>query len=196
MRRRDPVSDATGHDPGPETVSLGRFDPLELPIILETLRERGIFAMTKSPLEKGSHEQYHIFGNTSREVLLVDRARAEEARRIIAGDVRAKILEMQANLASEADVDFEAQGLVPLGWLEPEVARELLAQLHAAEIPAEPEYPLDAPLPPYARADGRVRVHVEEMSVEIALDTLENDVRAALAGRGITPAEPLLGEDE
>jgi len=183
-------------DPGPETVSLGRFDPLALPIILETLRERGIFALTKSPLERANVEQYHIMGDTSREVLLVDRARADEARRIIAGDVQAKIEEMQANLASEADGDFEEQGLVPIGWLEPEVARELLAQLRAAEIPAEPEYPLDVPAPPYARADGRVRVHVEETSVEIALDTLENDVRAALAERGITPAEPLLGEDE
>ena len=190
------MSDGTQQDPGPETVSLGRFDPMELPIILETLRERGIFAMTKSPLEKGSHEQYHIFGNTSREVLLVDRTRADEARRIIAGDVRAQVKEMQANLGSEADVDFEEQGLVPLGWLEPEVARELLARLRAAEIPAEPEYPLDAPPPPYARADGRVRVHVEEMSMEIALDTLENEVREALAARGITPSEPLLGEDE
>ena len=190
------MSDAPQQDPGPETVSLGRFDPMELPIILETLRERGIFAMTKSPLEKGSNEQYHIFGNTSREVLLVDRKRADEARRIIAGDVRAKIKEMNANLETEADVDFEEQGLVPLGWLEPEVARELLTQLRAAEIPSEPEYPLDAPPPPYARADGRVRVHVEEASLDIALDTLENDVREALAARGITPSEPLLGEDE
>ena len=193
-----PVNETTAHDPGPETISLGRFDPLELPIILDALRERGIFALTKSPLETGSNEQYHIFGNTSREVLLVDKARADEARRIIAGDVPAKIKEMQANLGSEAEaeVDFEAQGLVPLGWLEPEVARELLEQLRAAEVPAQPEYPLDAPPPPYARADGRVRVHVEELSVEIALDTLENDVREALAARGVTPAEPLLGEDE
>jgi hypothetical protein len=190
------VAETLDRDPGPETVSLGRFDPLELPIILDALRERGIFALTKSPLEKGSHEQYHIFGNTSREVLLVDRTRADEARRIIAGDVRAKIKEMQANLGSEGDVDFEAQGLVPLGWVEPEVARELLTQLRAAGVPAEPEYPLDSPPPPYARADGRVRVHVDESSVEIALDTLSNDVRAALAERGITPSEPMLGEDE
>jgi hypothetical protein len=190
------VDETLDRDPGPVTVSLGRFDPLELPIILDALRERGIFALTKSPLEKGSHEQYHIFGNTSREVLLVDRARADEARRIIAGDVRARIEEMQVNLASEADVDFEVQGLVPIGWLEPEVARELLAQLRAAEIPAEPEYPLDVPPPPYARTDGRVRVHVEEACVEIALDTLENEVRVALAERGITPSEPLVGEDE
>jgi len=190
------VSDKTEHDPGPETVSLGRFDPLKLPIILETLRERGIFAMTKSPLEKGDNQQYHIFGNTSREILLVDRTRADEARRIIAGEVRARIEEMRSNLGSEPDVDFEERGLVPLGWLEPEVARELLTQLRAAEIPAEPEYSLEAPPPPYARADGRVRIHVEEASVDIALDMLSNDVRSALAERGITPAEPLLGEDE
>lgn len=190
------MDDTTDHDPGPETVSLGRFDPLELPIILETLRERGIFAMTKSPLETGSNEQYHIFGNTSREVLLVDKARADEARRMIDGEVRATIKEQRSNLGSEPEVDFEEQGLVPIGWLEPEVARELLGQLRAAEIPASPEYPLDAPPPPYARGDGRVRVHVEELSVEIALEMLETDVRDALAARGVTLAEPLLGEDE
>ena len=182
-------------DPGPETVSIGQYDPLKLPIILEMLRDRGIFAMTKSPLEKPDNEQYGIFGK-GREVLLVDRNRAEEARRIIETDVRVEIEEMRDSLSEDAGVDFEADGLVPLGWLEPEVARELLSVLEQADIRAKPEYPLDLPAPPYARADGRVRIHVEEMFVDDAKEILEADVRSALATRGITPAEPLIGEDE
>ena len=177
-------------------MSIGRFDPLELPIILETLRARGIFALTKSPLEKADHEQYHMMGDTSREVLLVDRARADDARRIIASDVRAQIKEMRENLEADAEPDFEAQGLVPLGWLEPHVARELLVVLADAEIPAAAEYPLDQPPPPYARADGRVRVHVEEVSLAIAEELLETDVVDALVARGVGLAEPVIGEDE
>jgi hypothetical protein len=183
-------------DPGPETVSLGKFDPLELPIILEALQEHGIFAMTKSPLEKAENEAYGVLTG-SRHVLLVEKARKDEARRIIDGDVRARIAEMRATLdAGGAEIDFEAEGLVPVGWLEPEVARELLNALGEAGVRAEPEYPLDQPPPAYARADGRVRVHVEELFYDDALGLLEDEVREALRARGFTPAEPLVGEDE
>lgn len=181
--------------PGPETVSLGRFDPLELPLILDALREHGIFALTKSPLDRASTEQYTMFDH-SRQTLLVDRTRVDEARRIIESEVRPSIGEMRATIDDDADIDFEAQGLVPIGWLEPEVARELLRLLADRNIKAASEYPLDAPAPSYARADGRVRVHVEEQFVTDALAVLENDVPPALALRGIVPAEPLVGEDE
>lgn len=190
------MGEDAAQDPGTETVSLGRFDPLELPIILESLRARGIFAMTRSPLEKAENEAYSEILGGSREVLLVDRARADEARRIIDSEVRAQVSEMRSELAGEADVDFEAQGLVPFGWLEPEVARELLRVLRDAEIPAAPEYPLDRPPPPYARADGRVRVHVEEVSLAIAEELLETEVVDALLERGVAMAEPVIGEDE
>ena len=189
------MNDDVAHDPGPETVSLGRFDPLELPIILETLRDHGIFAMTKSPLEKADNEQYGVFGK-GREQLLVDRDRAVEARQIIDTEVRPQVAGMRETLGASDDVDFEAEGLVPLGWLEPEVARVLLSSLRAAEIRAEPEYSLESPAPPYARGDGRVRVHVEEMFVDDAAEILETEVRDALAARGVIPNEPLLGEDE
>lgn len=183
------------HEQGPETVSLGRFDPLKLPIILEALRARGIFALTKSPLEKADNDAYKFFGE-SREVLLVDRAREQEARRVIETEVRDQISEMSSVLVGDAEVDFEAQGLVPIGWLEPEVARELLTVLRDSEIPAAPEYPLDQPPPPYARADGRVRVHVEEVSLAIAEELLETEVVDALMERGVAMASPVIGEDE
>jgi hypothetical protein len=180
---------------GPETVSLGRFDPLKLPIILEALRERGIFAMTKTPLEKADNDAYKLFGE-SREVLLVDRAREQEARRVIETEVRDQISEMSSALGTEPDVDFEAQGLVPIGWLEPEVARELLTVLRDAGIPAAAEYPLDEPPPQFARTDGRVRVHVEEVSLALAEELLETEVVDALMDRGVAMASPVIGEDQ
>ena len=191
------VTDREEQDPGPDTVSLGRFNALHLPVILDALRARGIFAMTKSPLEKAENEAYAIFGQ-SREILLVERARAAEARQTIDTEVRAQVGEMSDSLQGDADteVDFEGEGLVPIGWLEPEVARELLRQLGDAGIRAEPEYSLEAPPPPYARADGRVRVHVEEIFVDEAAEMVENDVREALVARGITPTDPMIGEDE
>ena len=182
----------TLQDPGPTTVSLGRFDPLELPIILDVLKEHGIFAMTKSPLDKPEAAPYAIFDG-EREILLVERDRADEARRIIETEVRQIASEMSQELG--ADGESLPENLVPFGWLEPVVAREFIAQLTASDIAAAPEYPLDAPPPPYARADGRVRVHVEEMFFNEAVDVLESDVREALAARGITPAEPLVEED-
>ncbi|MFY9586366.1 MAG: hypothetical protein WAT66_02805 [Actinomycetota bacterium] len=182
----------TVQDPGPTTVSLGRFDPLELPLILDVLHEHGIFAMTKSPLDKAEAAPYAVFSG-EREILLVESERADEARRLIETEVRQIASEMSGDLAT--DGESVPENLVPFGWLEPEVAREFIAQLAASDIAAAPEYPLDAPPPPYARADGRVRVHVEEMLVDKAWDVLETDVREALAARGITPAEPLVEED-
>jgi hypothetical protein len=191
------VEDEAAQDPGPETVSLGQFDVLELPIILETLRDRGIFALTKTPLGEADHQQYAmLLEQSGRRTLLVDRDRKDEARRIIDTEVKAQVAEMRATLDTAGDVDFEAEGLIPIGWLEPEVARELLTALRNADIRAEPEYPLDGPPPPYARADGRVRVHVEELLFDDAVDILWDEVFNALVARGFTPKEPLLGEDE
>ncbi len=186
------MGDQTTEDESPTTVSLGRFDPLELPIILDVLHEHGIFAMTKSPLDKAEGAPYAVFKG-EREILLVDASRADEARRLIETEVRALEQQMSGDLAA-GDEASDAD-LVPFGWLEPEVAREFLWQLRASGVKAAPEYPLDAPPPPYARADGRVRVHVEEGFLDIADEMLENEVREALAARGITPAEPLVEED-
>lgn len=186
------VNEEALQDPGPETVSLGRFDPLELPIILDVLHEHGIFAMTKSPLDKPDATPYSVF-HTEREILLVDRDRADEARELIATEVKDIETEMSGHLVVEDQT--VPDGLVPFGWFEPEVARELIWQLKKNDITAVSEYPLDAPPPPYARPDGRVRVHVEEILFEEAVDILENEVREALATRGVTPADPLREED-
>lgn len=182
-------------DDSMETVFVGHFDPLEVPIILEALREQGIFAMTKAPLEEEGATAYP-FLNDGRGSLLVDRARLDDAKRIIATEVPQRIEELRAGLAAEPDAAPSRDDFVPLGWFEPEVARELLSQLAEATIGAAPEYPLDRPAPPYAREDGRVRVHVEELFLEEAAEMLSSEVREALAARGVAFTEPLLGTDE
>lgn len=187
------MNEETDQDPGPATVSLGRHDPLELPIILDVLREHGIFAMTKSPLDNAEASPYPMF-NGEREILLVERDRADEARRLIETEVRAIETEMRDELATSGEGGL-SDDLVPFGWLEPEVARELLRALAESDIRGAPEYPLDAPPPPYARADGRVRVHVEELFLDEAAEILETDVRDALAARGVSAADPLREED-
>jgi hypothetical protein len=101
---------------------------------------------------------------------------------------------MRDELATAGD-DAASGDLVPFGWLEPEVARELLRAVAESDIRAAPEYSLDAPPPPYARTDGRVRVHVEEIFLVEAAEILETDVRDALAARGVIAAEPLREED-
>jgi hypothetical protein len=187
------VSEMTAHDPGPTTVSLGRFDPLELPIILEVLREHGIFAMTKARLEDAESTAYPMLSH-GRETLLVERERADEARRLIETEVRSVETEMRDGLAVE-EPDVGATDLVPFGWLEPDVARELISALDTAGIRAASEYPLDRPTPPYARADGRVRVHVEDLFLDDAAEILETDVREAVTSRGVSFSEPLREED-
>ncbi|MEX2555105.1 MAG: hypothetical protein WEB06_05685 [Actinomycetota bacterium] len=178
-----------------ETVFVGHFDPLEVPIILEALAEQGIFAMTKSSLDEEGSTAYPML-NDGRGSLLVDRARQDDARRIIATEVPERIEELRAGLAAETDTTEAPDDFVPFGWFEPEVARELLRQLADATIGAVPEYPLDRPPPPYARTDGRVRVHVEELFLQEAEEMLENEVREALIARAVAFTEPLLGSDE
>ena len=178
-----------------ETVFIGHFDPLEVPIILEALAEEGIFAMTKSSLDEEGSTAYPML-NDGRGSLLVDRARQDDARRIIATEVPERIEELRAGLADETDTTEAPDDFAPFGWFEPEVARELVRQLAEATIGAVPEYPLDRPPPPYARADGRVRVHVEELFLEEATEMLENEVREELSRRGVAFTEPLLGADE
>lgn len=184
-----------GVDDSVETVFVGHFDPLEVPIILEALAEQGIFAMTKASLDDEGSNVYPML-NDGRGSLLVDRARLDDAKRIIATDVPQRIEELRAGLDAEADAAPSRDDLVPLGWFEPEVARELLRQLAEATIGAATEYPLDEPPPPYAREDGRVRVHVEKLFLEEAQEMLENEVREELARRDVAFTEPLLGTDE
>lgn len=180
---------------GPETTYVGRYDPLELPIILEVLRENGIFAFTKVAPGEVEHEAYP-FLNEGGKTLLVDSARVADAKRLIAETVPPLLEELRAGLASSGEPAAIDEDLVPFGWFEPAVAHILLEMLAQSDIKAVPEYSLDAPAPPYARTDGRVRVHVEELFLADAEDILETDVRETLAERGVPFTEPLRATDE
>ncbi|MEX2393046.1 MAG: hypothetical protein WD826_01070, partial [Actinomycetota bacterium] len=127
-------------DRGPETAFAGRFDPLEMPILIEVLGEHGIFAMTKAALEEGEANIYPLMGE-GRRILMVDRDRLAEAKRIIADEVPARLAEMREELGEEPGA--LPDDLAPFGWFSPGVARVLLYVLDESGIRALPEYPLD-----------------------------------------------------
>jgi hypothetical protein len=182
-------------DPGPTTSYVGRYDPLEMPIILDVLREHDIFATTKIALDENESGQYS-FLNQGRSTLLVEQTRVDEAKRLIATEVPQRLKEMSAELNDAWDQSGVTEDMVPLGWFEPAVATVVLEALAGADIKAAPEYALDTPPPPYARADGRVRVHVEEIMLDQADEIVESDVREFLTDRGIAFIEPITGGDE
>ena len=80
--------------------------------------------------------------------------------------------------------------------MEPAVARVFLELCEEVDIGADSEYPLDQPAPPYARADGRVRVHVEDVLREHAMSLLREELPAELARRGIRLKEPILEPED
>jgi hypothetical protein len=90
----------TGHQPYPaETVQLGAFDPLEAPIVIDLLAERGIFAFSKARLDQAESQPYGtIFGDMGRGRIFVDAARIEEARRIVKDELPQRIAEYQRAL--------------------------------------------------------------------------------------------------
>jgi hypothetical protein len=180
-------------DHGPETAYAGRFDPLEMPILIELLGEHGIFAMTKAALEEGEANIYPLMGE-GRRILMVDRERIAEAKRIIEDEMPARLAEMRDQLGEEPGA--LPDDLAPFGWFSPDVARVLLYVLDESGIKALPEYPLDGPAPPYARPDGRVRVHVETLFVDVAEEIVANELEEELVARGVEWEQPLRGDDD
>lgn len=65
------------------TEYLGRFEELEAEIVLEILREAGIYAFTKEPLTESEQGPYPGI-LSDRGVILVDAARHAEAERVVA----------------------------------------------------------------------------------------------------------------
>lgn len=198
---------------------LGRYNRFACPVLLDLLAEHGIEAQADLPNDLGGLAG--VFGVTGdprgRLVeVYVQADRLDEARRLAEVEFPARLRELQTSVA--ADPSFAPEGpeetlldphpwgarepgrgpkpTVPFGWLEPAVARVLIEVLEEAEIRCEPEYPLDRPPPPFARPDGRVRMHVEELFVEDADGLLKTDVVRRLAERGIPFREPLRETDE
>ena len=108
----------TRQDPGPETVYLGRYDPLKIPIILEVLAEHGIFALTKVAVDEAENEQYPFLGE-GRGIVLVDRAKVDRARSLIETEVGRRLTEMSTVLG---ELGEKAEGIgvsFARNWISP-----------------------------------------------------------------------------
>ena len=81
--------------PSAETAYLGRFDPMEAPIVIEILAEHGIFAMTKASATAGP-DPYGF--DPGRGDVLVDAARAAEARRVVDEELPMVVEELRRSL--------------------------------------------------------------------------------------------------
>lgn len=95
--RPDPAADHPGSDI--ETAYLGRFGEFEAPIILDVLREHGIFAMTRASASAGWRDPYGLPSGHGE--IMVDRLQLEEARRLVRDVVPVIVEEMRASLESE-----------------------------------------------------------------------------------------------
>jgi hypothetical protein len=65
------------------TTYFGKFGTFEAEIVLEILREAGIFALAKHPLEDSEHHFYSSIIESERGVILIDANRVAEARMLI-----------------------------------------------------------------------------------------------------------------
>jgi hypothetical protein len=79
---------ATG-EPPPDlrTTYLGRYNEFEAEIVLELLREAGIFAFAKHEGTEPDHYYYSKLMESERGVVMVDAAHVDEAKRIIAEEL-------------------------------------------------------------------------------------------------------------
>lgn len=86
-----------------ETAFLGRFHPIEAPVVIDLLREHGIFAMTKASPDSGGVDPYGF--PTGRGDILVDRRRLEEARRLVDEVLPELVKEMERGLEEQFGSD-------------------------------------------------------------------------------------------
>lgn len=197
-----PVQPAAVDRPG-ELVggtSLGTYDRMEVPLILGLLAENGIEGVSD---DAGRGPYTRTFSSRLAQVI-VPTNQAAEARRLIAKELPDRVEEVVVRAAADpafgeeverVQPDRETGPLISFGWLEPEVARIFMELCAQEDIACEPEYPIDSPPPPYAREDGRIRMHVEEWFTDAAANLLETRVRDQLRHRWIQFIEPLRGED-
>ena len=93
-----------------ETAELGKFDPLEAPIILDLMEENGIYAFSKSSLDRSEGQPYgNLFGDSGRGRIFVDASKRVEARRLIDEELPKILEEMQRGL-EQTDVGEVPEG--------------------------------------------------------------------------------------
>jgi len=69
------------------TAYLGRFDEFEAQIVLELLKDAGIFAFSKHDPTDNDHVMYSNIMESERGVVLVDATKVEEARVVISAEL-------------------------------------------------------------------------------------------------------------
>jgi hypothetical protein len=195
---------------------LGVFNRIVAPILVDLLQENGIFA-------KEADATTHVFrrsGRPDEALVIVPRDQLDEARKVVGQELPTRLEELEREtqqdpsfrddpdeapaeaetgswgFAQPDDDDVEEYDAVPIGFMEPAVAQVFLDLCEEADIGADTEYPLDQPPPPYARADGRVRVHVEDVLVAHAMSLLREELPDELTRRGITYSEPILEPED
>ncbi len=86
-----------------KTALLGRFDPLEAPVILQMLEEAGIFAMTRLPSGEPSMGAGYGFEPSGAGDIMVEAACVETARRLIDEQLPTILAEMSAAVDQQFD---------------------------------------------------------------------------------------------
>ncbi|MCA1831723.1 MAG: hypothetical protein ABR548_08845 [Actinomycetota bacterium] len=79
----------------PRTVHLGRFDPLEAPIVLDLLHEHGIFALSNAAADQAEGS---VTDDAAHGRIFVDAAKLDEARRLIEEELPDRIEQMSRSL--------------------------------------------------------------------------------------------------
>ncbi|HLW17789.1 MAG TPA: hypothetical protein VKV69_10570 [Actinomycetota bacterium] len=196
---------------------LGVFNRIVAPILVDLLQEKAIFAKEADATTR----LFRRSGRPDESLVIVPRDQIDAARKVANEELPARLEELERETEQDPSFrddqddapqggeetgpwgfeqpdgdDVEEYDAVPIGFMEPAVAQVFLDLCEEVDIGADTEYPLDQPAPPYARADGRVRVHVEDVLVAHAMSLLREELPGELAQRGITYTEPILEPED
>jgi hypothetical protein len=188
---------------------LGIYSSIVAPLVVDLLVERGIDAR----LDAAEGGPYRL-ANASSAAVFVPADRLDDARRVVEGELADRLKQIEAAAATDAefadtdddqeedpwalpaadddDEDVEEVEVEPIGFMEPAVATVLIELCDRYDVFADPEYPLDQPAPEWARADGRVRMSVEQGFADPVMQIISEELPGELEARGIAAKEPLL----
>jgi len=88
----------TGAERDIRTAFLGRYGTFEAELVLEILRDAGIFAHAKHEFEEPDHYVYGPIADSERGLLMVDAARINEARTLIAARLPEHLASIEASM--------------------------------------------------------------------------------------------------
>ena len=193
---------------------VGTFPRFVAPVLVELLKEHGIDSQ-----EGETPQSFYRRSRPDQALVIVRKEELGEARRIAAEELPPRLLEIEEAMgkdpsfadgvsldeeipvdpwtaATQNDEDVEEYDAEPIGFMEPAVARVFVEMCEEVDIGADTEYSLEESPPAYARADGRVRVHVEDVFLGPALSLMKEELPGELARRGIAYTQPFLEAEE